>query len=595
MKIGAQTLVVWLLSGAVSLPALADRSREPAIVPVPAVVELTSGAFTVDEETRIVVPDDPRIAAIAHYFGELLFRVRAIRPAIVQAAAGDPTRKVIRFTLQQRAGQADPESYRVEIDGQGVLVSASDPRGLFYGATTLWQVLTADTDPGKSVRIPALRIVDTPRLRWRGLTLDCAHQYQSVEFIKRFIDSMALHKLNVLHWYLADDEAWRLEIRKYPKLAARDTGFYTQDDIAEIVAYATDRNVTIVPGISLPAHSGAMIAAYPHTGAARPTSEGETRLLNVEESTFGVIGDALAEIARIFPGDYIHVGSAAHSLQQWQASADVQARMRELGIIDESRLQGYFVQRVSALARTQGRKIIGWDQYSNTGTPQQTIAMTVRGLDGALGLAAAGYDVVTSSDVLDFSRPQMAVPGSSEAVLAEDVYAFDPAPAALGAADLQHLMGVHATVWTDRARSEADVMFMTFPRAAALAEIAWSPVSRQRWADFASTLPLPMKRFARLGMPYDDALYRVSVTVRGAGESRDRARIELSRQIPAGEIRYTTNGSEPTARSPVYKDLLNVSAPVTIKAATFLDAEPLSSTTTFEITSGTILSARTAN
>ncbi len=592
MKFGAQTLMVWLLFGAGSMQALADRSLEPPIIPAPASLELTGGAFTVDEATRIVVPDDPRVASIAHYFGELLFRARAIRPAIVQAENRGAPKKVIQFTLQQTPGTTDPESYRLEISGQGVLVSARDPRGLFYGATTLWQILASDASGGNSVRIPALRIVDTPRLRWRGLTLDSAHQYQSVEFIKRFLDSMALHKLNILHWHLTDDAAWRVEIRKYPKLTTRDAaGYYSQRDIADIVTYAAERNITVVPGISLPAHAGAMIAAYPHLGA--PAAGGNTRLLNAEETTFAVIGDVLTELVQLFPAEYVHIGGASYSLQPWQASADVQARMRELGIDNESGLQTYFVGRVATLARERNRKLIGWDQFSNTGTPQQTIGMTMRGIDGALGLAAAGYDVVTSSDALDFSRPQISTPGGEQAVLTQDVYAIDPAPVALGAEDLRHLMGVHATVWTERARSEADVMLMTYPRAAALAEIAWSPVSRQRWADFASTLPVPMKRYARIGLSYDDAPYRVSITLRATDESRDRARVELSRQIPAGEIRYTTNGTEPTSKSPVYKDLLNLPVPVTIKAATFIDAEPLSSTTTFEITSGSILSART--
>ncbi|MBB6095348.1 hexosaminidase [Povalibacter uvarum] len=599
MKVGAQTLMVWLLLSAGMVHAATDRSLEPPIVPAPAVIEMTGGTFTVDKETQIVIANDPRALAIAHYFGEQLFRIREFRPAIVQVENPAAVRKVIRFTLQQTQSSPDPESYELEISSQGVQVAARDMRGLFYGATTLWQILAADTAAADEIRLPALRISDTPRLRWRGLMLDSANRFQSVAFIKRFIDTMALHKLNVLHWHLADDGAWRIESRKYPKLATNQGGAYSQREISEIVAYAAERNVTIVPGISLPAHAGAMIAAYPHLGAARPAAD-ETRLLNVQETTFAFIGDVLGEIAQLFPSDYIHVGSGQYPLQQWESSADVQARMRELGVVNAQQLQAYFMQRVTALGREQRRRIIGWDQYSNTGTPQQTIAMTSRGLDGALGLSASGYDVVTSADALDFSRPQTSVlanepPGNGSVMRIEDVYAFDPAPSALGAEDLGHLMGVEATIWTHRARSEADVELLAFPRAAALAEIAWTPSSRQRWSSFAGALPVPLKRYAKLGVQYSDAAYRVAVTLHPTADSPQRVRVELSRQVPAGEIRYTTNGTEPTARSPVYKDVLNVSAPTTVKAASFLNNEPLSSAVTFDVTSGTIQSARATN
>ena len=336
MKSGAQTLMVWLLFGAGSMQALADRSLEPPIIPAPASLELTGGAFTVDEATRIVVPDDPRVASIAHYFGELLFRARAIRPAIVQAENRGAPKKVIQFTLQQTPGTTDPESYRLEISGQGVLVSARDPRGLFYGATTLWQILASDASGGNSVRIPALRIVDTPRLRWRGLTLDSAHQYQSVEFIKRFLDSMALHKLNILHWHLTDDEAWRVEIRKYPKLTEVGAwrvpagaapkadidpktgkprlygGFYTQDTAREIVRYAAERAIAVVPEIEMPGHARAALAAYPELGISPEPLPVWTRW-GISDAAFGphaagFVREVLAEVLEVFPNEHVHLG-----------------------------------------------------------------------------------------------------------------------------------------------------------------------------------------------------------------------------------------------------------------------------------------------
>lgn len=599
MKSCVHALVFVLFCSARMACAAADRTLEAAIIPFPARLEVTSGSFSVESDTRIVTSAEPGAVAVAHYFGDLLFRTRALRPEIVQLENAVVPRKVIQFTLQKTGASADPESYQLEISAQGVMISAQDARGLFYGATTLWQILSVDTTAADSIRVPALRISDAPRLRWRGLMLDSAHQYQSVEFIKRFIDTMALHKLNVLHWRLSDDEAWRVEIRKYPRLAASrgpNSGSYSQGQISEIVAHAAQRHVTIVPGIELPAHAGAMIAAYPHLAAA-PNAGQSTRLLNADDSTFGFIGDVLTEIAQLFPGDYIHIGGADLPKDQWKTSVRAQARMRELGLIDEQQLQRYFVQRVAALAHERGRRVIGWDQPSNTGSAAETVAMSSRGLDGALAAAAAGYDVVVSSfDALNFNHRQSSAgdepPGVAEVITLQDVYGFDPAPVALGPEDLRHLMGMQANVWTDHARTEADVEAITFPRAAAVAEVAWSPAASLRWPTFVARLAPQLKRYSKLGIGYSDAAFRIAINPRPARDD-DRVQIELSRQVSSGEIRYTLNGSEPTSRSAVYLDVLEIAAPVTVKAASFLNAQPLSSTVTLQVNPGSIATART--
>lgn len=438
-----------------------------------------------------------------------------------------------------------------------------------------------------------------PRTRWRGLLLDSAANLQSVEFVKQFIDTMALHKLNVLHWRLVDDQAWRLEIKKHPKLtgtARLNGGSYTQQQIREIVAYAAERNITIVPGIEMPAQAGAAVAAYPHLGVDA-VSTTRAALYNADEATFDFLADVLKEVAELFPGEYIHIGSAEFARDQWKASPRVQARMRELGIFNEQRLQTWFVQRIAAIAHSRGRKLIGWDQPSNTGDPASTVAMSSRGLDGALAAAASGYDVVVSSfDALNFNHRQSSAPdeppGSQQLLTLQEVYAFDPAPVALGAEDLRHLIGLQANVWTDHVRTEADVSRITLPRAAAAAEVAWSPATALRWPGFVARLAPQMKRYARLNIAYSDAAFQINISQRAA--RGNRVAVELSRQISAGDIRYTLNGSDPTAKSPIYVDVLGVGASTTVKAASFLNTEPLSSTTTLAV-GAAIPAARATN
>jgi hexosaminidase len=578
-------LAALLCSADIALGA-SGHALEAALIPMPASVYATSGAFSVEEDTQLLVSGDAGTQQVAHYFGDLLFRTRGLRPDIVQLDGAGPPKKAIQFTLLK--GSRAPESYQLNTSSQGIVLTAGDNAGLFYGAVTLWQMLSADTTPTQSIKVPGVSIGDEPRLRWRGLTLDSARQFQSVEFVKRFIDTMALHKLNVLQWHLADDQAWRLEIRRFPQLTAVNgigTRFYTQRQAQEIVAYAAERHVTIVPSFGMPSHASAMISAYPQLAADAQARD----LLNADDATLAFIGDVISELAPLFPGDYINLGTADFPFDRWRTASRVQARMRELGYTSEQQLHDYFTRRVAALGAERGRRIIGWDQFPNEDLP----VMSSRGLDGALAAVSAGHDVIVSSfATLNFNRRQSSdlseAPGVETLLRLEDVYAFDPAPVALGAGDLRRLIGIQANVWTDFVRSESDTDAIAFPRAAAVAEIAWSPSGQQSWASFVDRLPSQMRRYDKLGIRYSDALFRVAIIPRGG--DRSRIGVELSRQASSGEIRYTLNGTEPTARSSVYKDILELKAPATIKAATFLNEAPLSSTVSLRIDDATLAS-----
>jgi hexosaminidase len=502
------------------------------IVPVPLRVERGEGFFALSVSTRVTPAfSGGEQATSAKYFTDLIFRTRGIQ--LGSAARGD-----IQFMIDSRAATQNPESYELRVTPQSIVVSARQSRGLFYGAVTLWQLATADSPRAGAIKVPAVHIVDEPRFGWRGVLLDSARHYQSPEFIERFIDAMALHKLNVLHWHLTDDQAWRLEIKKYPKLTdigawrvpagaapAKDIdsrtgkprlygGFYSQATARKLVAYAASRNITIVPEIEMPGHASAAIAAYPQLAAvndapkAVPADWGVYQnLYNVEEPTFSFLENVLTEVMDVFPSAYIHVGGDEPVKNQWKASARVQARMREWGIEDEQRLQSHFIQRMEKFLDAHGRRLIGWDEILEGGLGPQSTVMSWRGIDGALAAAQAGHDAVLSpAPTLYFDNRQSTSasepPGRGRVVTAEEIYRFDPLPPALRVEQHRHILGVQGNLWTEHVRTEDRALYMTFPRAAAVAEIGWSSPENREWSSFVKRMRTQFTRYDALGIKH---------------------------------------------------------------------------------------------
>lgn len=506
-----------------------------SLIPLPRKIERGEGAFVLNGETRVHFGDGVEGQRIGAYFIDLVRRTYGVN--LSAGPAGNvPEDNVIRF--ESLAGEsASGEGYSLVSSPKRVVISAGDSRGLLYGAVTLWQLMSKSTDDSNSWRVPAVTIEDSPRFGWRGLMLDSARHYQPPAFIRKFIDVMALHKLNVLHWHLTDDQAWRLEIKKYPRLtevgawrvpagpaAAADIdpatgqprlygGFYSQDEVRDIVAYAASRNITIVPEIDMPGHASAAIAAYPQLAAAEqrtaqvPADWGiYPNLFNVEESTFQFFEDVLGEVVALFPSQYIHVGGDEAGKDQWKASARVLARMRELGVKDEHELQSYFIRRMEQFLSSKGRRLIGWDEILEGGLAPHATVMSWRGIDGAVAAATAGHDAVLSaSPILYFdNRPIDAAtpPGRVRIVTVEEVYGFDPVPAALDDEQRKHILGVQANIWTEHIRTPDRVEYMTFPRAAAVAEIAWASVANKSWPGFSARLPAQLARYEALNIRY---------------------------------------------------------------------------------------------
>ncbi|MEZ0471412.1 family 20 glycosylhydrolase [Luteimonas salinilitoris] len=573
----------------------------PSLVPLPAMLDTRDGEFGLDQDTPVFAADETAVAA-AQRFAELAGRTHAL-PLDVTTGIDTGQRGVFFVIDASQAGES-PESYALEVSPRNVRVTAGDARGLFHGATTLWQLLDAEG------RLPAVRIEDAPRFGWRGLMLDSARHMQSVDEIKHLLDAMALHKLNVFHWHLTDDQGWRIEIKRYPRLTevggcripAGDAGtdpatgrarpycgHYTQAQIREIVAYAAERHITVVPEIDMPGHAQAAVAAYPElgtvTGETAVSNEWgiHTYLFNVEEGTFEFLENVLAEVLELFPSAYMHVGGDEAVKDQWQASPRVQARMRALGVADETQLQAYFIARIERFLSGHGRRLIGWDEILEGGLPADATVMSWRGIEGGIEAARQGHDVVMSpsSDLyLDYLQTESPnePPGRPATIPLRQVYTFEPVPEALDAVQARHVLGVQANAWTEHMRDYARVQHAIFPRLAALAETGWSPADKRDYDDFLTRLPAQLRRYRALGIAYAQTPFEVRMTAETADRDAGTAMVTLSNALGYDGIRYTTDGGDPTAESPSYEAPLALGLPAEVRARVFIGGEALADT-----------------
>ena len=543
------------LAGAAALCMAGAAAAAPEIPVVPAPASATSepGSLRIADGTVVRVrANDASLRPTAAWFAELVARTRGVKLDLAAKATAPPA-IVFQLAYPEAFGA---EGYKLEVGPKGVTVTASSEVGLMHGASTLWQLMTADGGRGP-VTLRAMTIRDSPRFAWRGLMLDSARHYQSPAYIKRLIEVMALHKLNVLHWHLTDDQAWRLEIRKYPRLtgvgawrvpageARNDVdpktgkprlygGFYSQAEVRDIVAYAAARHVTVVPEIEMPGHALAPILAYPELGVMPASADIQSdwgvfpNLYNVEEPTFGFIEDVLTEVMALFPGKFIHIGGDEAVKDQWKASPRVQARMRELGVRDETALQGYFTTRVARFLAAHGRRAIGWDEVLEGGLPEDAAVMSWRGPEGATIAARRGHDAVLAAwPTLYLDNRQAGSPaeppGRGRIVGQKDVYAFEPMPTDITEAQRRHILGLQANLWTEHVRTEARAAHMTWPREAAVAEVGWSPAAARDYPGFVERLRPWMARYAALGVQASDAAFRA--------DPPPDARVRLSQQL----------------------------------------------------------------
>lgn len=592
----------------------------PSLIPQPAVMDIRDGTVRIDQHTRLLARSHPeqRVAKQLNAFLEQAGR----RPIPLQTSVrkGQSTvRLEIDATLP-----LPPEGYTLDSSADGVVVRASTDAGLFYGAVTLWQLLTQGD--GDGVLLPYLHIRDTPRFGWRGYMLDSARTFQSVADIKQILDLLALHKLNVFHWHLTDDQGWRIEIKRYPKLtdvggcripvgddgintatgATKQTcGWYSQAQIREIVAYAAARHITVVPEIDVPGHATAAIAAYPWLGSTDTpiavTSERgiHANLFNVDERTFAFLDDVFAEVAALFPGLYVHVGGDEAIKTQWKASPHIQTQLHALGLPDEDALQGWFMRRLEAILASHGKRLIGWDEILQGGLPANATVMSWRGVEGGITAAREGHDVVMSPtsavyfDYLQTDSPNE-FPGRPTPRLLpmQTVYAFEPVPDALTPNEQHHILGLQANMWTTDNRSFAGVLHNTFPRLLAIAETGWTPRDKKDYATFLTRLPDWMQRYRALQVAPATTPFEVLID---ATPAPTPGRVHIQLQNPLGYvIHYSTDGSTPSAASPRYETPLELSLPVDLRTGLFHNGTAVAASTHATITADSLRSRSSA-
>lgn len=572
--------------------ALAQASDPLPLIPFPQSVVRGAGSFTVSDGATIgTAPDDSGAKAAA--------RILAAHVRSERGLALAPREGAGAITLVRDASVRGDEAYRLVVDARGIRLSASGDRGLLHGAMTVAQLLSPDRRFGKAVKVPAVTVEDAPRFGWRGLMLDVARHYQPIETIYAIVDQMASVKLNTLHMHLTDDQGWRFQVKRYPKLTelgawrtppstggapgSKVGGFYTQEQLKALVAYAAERGITIVPEIDLPGHAQALVAAYPELGVFgdRPGVSHDwgvnPYLLNPGPKGVAFVKQVLDELMAVFPGTFIHLGGDEAIKDQWRRSPQVQAQIKALGLKDEDQLQSWLIDEFGNYLAAKGRRLIGWDEILEGGLPASASVMSWRGEKGAVDAANQNHDVVLSpAPTLYFDSLQSdhgdEPPGRLSIQTLADVYKYEPMPAGIDTEKAKHVLGAQGNAWSEYIVTPYQLQHLLFPRAAALAEITWSAKGKRDFTDFLARLDPQIQRWRRSGMEVADSAFAVEFRIegmRGAALRADRVRVVIATQVPYGTIRYTLDGKTPGAASPAYKSPLDLKPGVMIRAAAF--------------------------
>lgn len=596
-------LLLLALAGLVFVSVGDDKQTAPnaalatgAIIPAPAAVVTGTGGFVLSSSTTVTFPSGDAAASMtADYAAD---KIRIFTGLDLKTGRQDGTGAIALIRDTAVSGE---EAYTLRIDEGGVEIRAASDAGLFYGAVSLIQYI-GTTKGAEGVFLPAVAIADQPRFKWRGLMLDVARHFRSVDYVKGFIDRMAMLKLNTFHWHLTDDQGWRIEIKGYPKLTevaafrvpagqgpAADIdpatgqprlygGFYTQDEIREVVAYAAARNITIVPEIDLPGHVQALITAYPEFGTQPSTGKVSSdwgifyETLNLEKVTFKFLETVFDQVIELFPSKYIHIGGDEVQTKEWAASERIKERMAELDIKDVHHIAPYFTNHFAKYLAEKGRIMVGWDEILEGGLLPDSTVMSWRGTVGGIEAAKAGHDAIMSPHpilYLDHLQSDSAnePTGRPRVQSLETVYNYEPVPLELNAEEAKHILGTQANIWTEHMRTAERVTHMTFPRAAAVAELAWSPIEKRDFADFSARLPAHFEQLEAEGLGFAKSAYEVRFQV---ADSSNSVAVALSNQMPGTGIRYTVDGSTPTAASALYRGPMSLPEAGDIKAASFV-------------------------
>jgi len=580
--------LIGLLTLVMMIAGCKKEAPDVRIIPAPARMSIDPEMVNFPLDKQIYTSsNDSLLLVAAGYLGDKLgihgYQIGVLNPG-----------KCIYLELAPLGDGRNPEAYTLVTSKNGIVIRGNSARGLFYGIQTLLQLLPPEIY-GESglvkrtgIRIPQVSIQDEPRYGWRGMHLDVGRHLYSVEFIKKYIDMLAMHKMNVFHWHLTEDQGWRIEIKKYPKLTEIGSvrmnpdgttygGFYTQEQIREVVAYAASRFIDVMPEIEMPGHSVAALAAYPELSCTGGPFEVRAQwgvskdvYCAGKEITFNFVEGVLSEVISLFPFKYLHIGGDECPKDRWTKCPDCQNRMKTEGLKDEMQLQSYFIRRIEKFLIANNRSLVGWDEILEGGLAPEATVMSWRGITGGIEAAKQGHDVImspTSYCYFDFYQgdPRFEPKAIGGNLTMEKVYSYEPAPEELNEEEAKHILGAQGNVWTEYIPDEKQVEYMALPRMSALAEVVWSPKDMRDFEAFTFRMERQYQRFDAMKLNY-----RVPTPISTADSFvfTDSLVINFHLALPNAEILYTTDGSDPFASGSVYTEPLVLKSSATVKAIT---------------------------
>ena len=590
-------LIIILLTGC--RPEM-DEIIKPSIIPKPLAQKIGNGSFIFNNDVAIV--SEPKLLDVSNYFTLYL------KENYNFELSNNNSTKKISFKIDDSIN--NDEGYELNVSKNNITVKSKHAKGAFYAVQSLLQLLPLPSS-SNTFKIACVNIKDEPQFKYRGMHLDVGRHFFSIDFIKKYIDLMARLKMNTFHWHLTEDQGWRIEIKKYPKLqeiaAFRNEtlighyndqphqfdgkpygGFYTQEQIKEVVAYAKTRQVTIIPEIEMPGHSQAAIAAYPELGCSGEQVEVATKwgvfdeVYCPKESTFKFLEDVIDEVVALFPGKYIHIGGDEAPKKQWKNCDHCQQLIKDLNLKDENGLQSYFITRMEKFINTKGKKIIGWDEILEGGLAPNATVMSWRGTQGAIDAVKEGHDVIltpTSHAYFDYYQSNnenepLAIGGF---LPLKKVFRFNPIPPELNKEEEKFVLGAQGNVWTEYMKTEDQLEYMIFPRILAMSEVVWSGPTKNfedDYPDFLKRTEVFNERLKELEINYANHLYEIEGTIIN---ENGELKYQLSTPISGKEIRYTMDGSKVNTSSKLYNQGIIINENTTIQAGVFKDNQLVSS------------------
>lgn len=580
------------------------QNKEISIIPQPQAISVDEGVFEVNKNTKIFIdPCTDEMKRVAGFINEKFEKAAGFELEIVDRM---PEENFIAF----KNAEMPTESYVINAKPYGVSIDYGDGAGAFYAVQTLLQLLPVEifAHNRQAVTdwiIPCCSIEDAPRFKYRGMHLDVCLHYFDFEFLKRYIDIMAAHKVNRFHWHLTEDQGWRLEIKKYPLLTEKGQwrketvvgslysgvydgiphgGYYTQDQVKELVRYAAERYVTIIPEIELPGHALAAIACYPELSCGLEDHyETATRwgifkqVYCTKESTFKFLEDVFDEVFELFPSELIHIGGDECPKASWKACPHCQSMIKKLGLKDEFELQSYFVTRMEKYINSKGRQIIGWDEILQGGLAPNAKVMSWLGEEGGIKAAQQHHEVVMSPHQKYYLDYWQADPYSEPLAMSgpttlKTMYDYEPIPEVLTSQEAKYIIGVEGCVWTEYMPTPERVEYMAWPRMCAIAETGWTQASKD-WDGFTRRLERHFDRLDGMEVGYCKAFFNPMIVFHK--DTKYNMVVTMTVDAPDAEIRYTLDGSAPTMDSPKYEIPFSINASQIVSAQAFRDGKPI--------------------